>query len=330
MHKSSKQSHQTSSPIPCIVLAFYHPYAFLNYVVDPTFTFLHYWMSSVNLSNESPASTMLSSPCLPIPFNLVANTTDIASLAPNYVPVSPQTAVNILATQPDLNEIVRAIAYRLVSTVHRWEVAHALETKERDETNWVLQERLKQYADKVDREFFLPGCPNGYEPNEGRISTQIPISEGYFIDAKYIWLRDDGRALLLVGKEHHEDPYTIDLYLSPDYSSSDVAEPIPIWFNTLLNGPTPAYHTLRCAIANLNDWNETAEIKWYQRTNELTIIQAEVHLIEDNLASCRYCIEATRIPSRISNLEGWAWSKDYPARRCTLGRGVCWGPGGPN
>jgi hypothetical protein len=254
----------------------------------------------------------------------------LGSFTPNYVPVSPQTAVNILATQPDLNEIVRAIAYRLVSTVHCQEVAHALETKEHNKTNQVLQERLKQYADKVDHEFFLPGCPNGYELNEGRISTQIPIGEGYFIDAKYIWLRDNGRALLLAGKEHHEDTYTIDLYLSPDYSSSDVTEPIPIWFNTLLNSPTPAYHTLHRAIADLNDWNATAEIEWYRRTDELTVIQAEVHLIEDNLASCRYCIEAMRIPSRIPNLEGQAWSKDYPARRCTLGRGVCRGPGGPN
>jgi hypothetical protein len=59
----------------------------------------------------------------------------ITQLAPNYTPVSPQTAVNILATQPDLNETVCAIAYGLVSTVHHREVAHALETKERDETN---------------------------------------------------------------------------------------------------------------------------------------------------------------------------------------------------
>jgi hypothetical protein len=136
-------------------------------------------------------------------------------------------------------------------------------TKECGETNRVLQERLKQYADKVDREFFLPGCPNGYELNEGRVSTQIPIGKGYFINAKFIRLKDDGRALLLAGKEHHEDPYAIDLFLSPDYSSSDVAEPIPIWFNTLLNGPTPTYHTLRHAIADLNDWNATAEIEWY-------------------------------------------------------------------
>jgi hypothetical protein len=201
-------------------------------------------MSSVNLSNESPASTMPSSPILPIPFNPVANPAAVAQLAPNYTPISPQTAVNILATQPNLNKTVRAIAYGLVSTIHRREVAHTLKTKEHDETNRVLQEKLKKYADKIDHKFFLPGCPNGYEPNDGRISTLIPVGEGFFIPTKFVRLRDNGRVLLLPGKEHHEEPYAIDLFLTPNYSSQDVAEPIPTWFNTLLNGPTPTYHTL--------------------------------------------------------------------------------------
>jgi hypothetical protein len=286
-------------------------------------------MSSVNLSNESPASTMPSSPRLPILFNPVADTATIAQLAPNYTPVSPQTKVNILATQPDLNETVRAIAYSLVSTVHRREVTHALETKERDETNHVLQEKLKKYAEKIDKEFFLLGCPDGYEPNDGRVSTLIPVGEGFFVPAKVVKLRDDGRVLCLPGKEHHEDPYAIDLFLSPNYSSQDVAEPIPIWFNTLLNGPTPAYHTLCRTVADLNDWNATTKVECYRRQDdrlrhlhdELAIIQAEVHLTEDDLAACRYRIEAAHIPSRIPNLEGRAWSEDYPARRRTLGRG---------
>jgi hypothetical protein len=296
-------------------------------------------MSSANLSNESPASSPPTSPRLPIPFNPVAaSPADVASLAPNYTPVSPQTAINILATQPDLNETVQAIAYGLVSTVHRREVAHALETKERDETNRVLQARLKQYSDKLDREFFLPGCPNGFELNEGRVTTQIPIGEGYFADAKYVRLRDDGRALLRAGKDHNEDLYAVELYLSPDYSSACTAEPLPCWFNSLLNGPTPAFHTLRTAVANLEHWEASAEIECYRRLDdrlrhlrdELAIVQSEVHLVEDDLAACRHRIEAARIPSKIPNLEGRAWSEDYPTRRRTLGRGARRGPGGPN
>jgi hypothetical protein len=295
-------------------------------------------MSSANLSNESPASTTPSSPRLPIPFNPVADAETIAQLAPNYTPVSPQTAINILATQPDLNETVRTIAYGLVSTVHRREVAHALETKERDETNRTLQKKLKAYADKIDRDFFLPGCPDSYEPNDGRVSTLIPVAGGYSVPAKFVRLRDDGRVLLLPGKEQNEEPYAIDLYLMPDYSSTDVAEPLPCWFQTLLVGPIPAFHTLHRAIADLDDWNASAELERYRRQddrlrhlhNELTIVQAKVHLAEDDLAATRHRLEAARIPSCIPNLEGRAWTEDYPARRRTLGRGVRRGPGGPN
>jgi hypothetical protein len=257
------RTHNNSFPIHFLTLEF-HPYAYLTYIVDPNYTFLHYRMSSVNLSNESPASTTPSSPILPIPFNPIADPAAIAQLAPNYTPVSPQTVVNILATQPDLNETVRAIAYGLVSTVHRCEVAHALKTKEYDETNRVLQAKLKAYVDKIDREFFLPGCPDGYEPNDGRISTLIPVGEGFSVPAKFVRLRDDGRVLLLPGKEQHEEPYAVDLYLSPDYSSSDIAEPLPIWFNTLLIGPTPAFHTLHHAVADLDDWNATAELERFR------------------------------------------------------------------
>jgi hypothetical protein len=295
-------------------------------------------MSSVNLSNESPASSLPSSPVLPIPFNPVADPETIAHLTPNYTPVSPQTAINILATQPDLNETVRAIAYGLISTVHCREVTHALETKERDEVNRTLQKRLKDYADKIDRDFLLPGCPDGYEPNDGRVSTLIPVREGFSVPAKFVRLRDDGRVLLLPGKEQNEDPYAIDLYLMPNYSSTDVAKPLPCWFQTLLVGPTPAFHTLRRTVADLDDWNASAELERYRRQDDrlrhlhdkLAIMQAEVHLAEDDLAVTRHRIEASRIPSRIPNLEGRAWTKDYPARRRTLGRGVRRGPGGPN
>jgi hypothetical protein len=277
-------------------------------------------MSSVNLSNESPASTTPSSPVLPIPFNPVVDQEAIAQLAPNYTPVSPQTVVNILATQPDLNETVRAIAYGLVSTVHRREVAHALETKECDETNRALQKKLQAYAEKIDRDFFLPGCPDGYELNDGHVSTLIPVAGGFSVPAKFVRLRDDGRVLLLPGKEHNEEAYAADLYLMPDYSSTDVAEPLPCWFQTLLVGLTPAFHTLHRAIANLDDWNASAELERYRRQDDrlqhlrdkLAIVQAEVHLAEDDLVATRHRLEATRIPSRIPNLEGRAWTEDYP------------------
>jgi hypothetical protein len=123
----------------------------------------------------------------------------------------------------------------------------------------------------------------------------IPVGEGFFVPAKFVKLRDNRQVLCLPRKEHHGDPYAVDLFLSPDYSSQDVAKPIPIWFNTLLNGPSPAYHTLHRTIADLDNWNATAEVERYCRQDdrlrhlrdELAIVQAEVHLAKDDLAACR-------------------------------------------
>jgi hypothetical protein len=63
-----------------------------------------------------------------------------------------------------------------------------LETKERDETNRILQDKLKKYAEKIDKDFFLLGCPDGYEPNDRRVSMLIPIREGFFVPAKFVKL----------------------------------------------------------------------------------------------------------------------------------------------
>jgi hypothetical protein len=85
---------------------------------------------SANASNESPNQTPPHSPLLPILFNPVQTT-----IAPQYPPLSPQTALNALTTQMDLNQTVHAIAYGLISTVHNREVLHALESKRLAESN---------------------------------------------------------------------------------------------------------------------------------------------------------------------------------------------------
>jgi hypothetical protein len=137
---------------------------------------------SVNTSNELPSQTPPHSPPLPIPFNPVQTT-----IAPQYPPLSPQTALNALTTQMDLNETICAIAYGLVSTIHNREVLHALESKclakSNDElatTNRDLCKHLKQYSHQADRDLELPIQPVGYEDNNGRVMAQVPIDEGYY------------------------------------------------------------------------------------------------------------------------------------------------------
>src|SRR5882672_9935424 len=318
----------------------FHPYCYLDFRVPASFP--HTPRSSmsdfsINASNESPASTPPQSPTLPIPFNPVPST-----VVPTYPPLSPQTAVNILASQPDLNETVRAIAYGLVSTVHNREVLHALQSKGLQDTNAALQDRIKNLEREADRVFEqLPLRPVGYEDNNGRVTTQVPIGGGYYADAKWVQLRDDGRVNLLVGKDFDEEPYSTDLYLNPSYSN-EVAAPLPCWFSNILTGPSPAYHALRKAVSDLDDWNAIAEIERYhcyddhrrRLTDEFAQIQAKLVLVDDAIAATRHRMEAARIPALIPNLEGCAFSLPHTGRRVTnkrRGRGrVDDGSGDPN
>jgi len=291
---------------------------------------------SVNLSNESPATTPPQSPALPIPFNPVATT-----VIPTYPPLSPQTAINVLASQPDLNETIRAIAYGLVSTVHNHKVLHALQSKGLQDTNAALQDRIKNFERKADHSFDTPLRPIGYQDNDGRVSTQVPIGGGYYANAKWVQLRDDGRVNLLIGKDFDEEPYSTDLFLNPSYSD-EVAALLPCWFSNILTGPSPAYHALRKAVSDLDDWNATAEIEQYRRyddhrrrlTDEFAQVQAKLILVDNAITATRHRLEAARIPALIPNLEGRAFSLPHTGHRVTNQRHRCGrlddGSGDPN
>jgi len=124
---SSMQKNILSFPLPSYAKLEFHPYAYIDYSAPTSFPHTpHRSMSeySVVASCESPNTTPPRSPTLPIPFDPVATST-----VPVYPLLSPQTAINILASQADLNETVRAIAYGLISTVHNREVLHALQSK---------------------------------------------------------------------------------------------------------------------------------------------------------------------------------------------------------
>jgi hypothetical protein len=118
-------SNTTSSFSPLPNLEF-HPYAYLNFTIPLPYSLPVTPMSdySINTSNKSPNQIPPHSPPLPIPLNPVQTT-----IAPQYLPLLPQTALNTLTTQMDLNKTICTIAYGLISTVHNREVLHALESK---------------------------------------------------------------------------------------------------------------------------------------------------------------------------------------------------------
>src|SRR6266850_834252 len=202
----------SSFPLPPHSKLEFHPFAYINFATPTSFPHTPHTSMldfSINPSCKSPNTTLPQSPTLPIPFNPVTT-----AAVPTYPPLSPQTAINVLASQPDLNKTIRAIAYGLVSTIHNWEVLHTLQSKGLQDTNTALQDHIKNFERKADHSFELPLRPIGYEDNNGRVSTQVPIGGGYYANAKWIKQRNDGCISLLVGKDFDKEPYSTDLYVT--------------------------------------------------------------------------------------------------------------------
>src|SRR6267142_992809 len=312
----------SSSPSSSCSKLEFHPYAYIDFAVPTSFShpprtsMLDY---SINPSCKSPNTTPPQSPTLPIPFNPVTTTT-----VPTYPPLLPQTAINVLASQPDLNETIQAITYGLISTVHNQEVLHALQSKGLQDTNAALQDCIKNFERKADCSFKLPLHPIGYKDNNGRVSTQVPIGGGYYANAKWIQQHNNSHINLLIGKDFDEEPYSTDLFLNPSYSDT-VAALLPCWFSNILTGPTPTYHALCKAVSDLDNWNTITEVEHYRHYDdhcqclgdELCQVQCTLTLVDDAIAASHHHMEAAQIPSLVPNLEGRAFSLPHTGRCIT-------------
>ena len=128
---------------------------------------------------------------------------------------------------------------------------------------------------------------------------------------------------ILTGEDHGEIPFITELYAQPSYNIEGPVEAMPSWFHQLLNGPHPSFHTLRDAVAELDNWNDFAEIQRFryldderhQLDKRLHQVRSELDLVEERLQSSRHCIETARIPDKVGHLEGRAYPRCQLARR---------------
>src|SRR5579863_9846726 len=198
---------------------------------------------STNLSNESPPR---SATATPIVVDQPESTTTLDSGPGRQVippPISPQSAVNILA-QDVPAERAQDIARSLLTTIQHRDTIHRLEADTLARTNEKLKERIAMLEAEVAHYHEDPLCPDGFLANMGQVAATIPIGVGYAHPAKWIRQRDDGQVELLAGEDHNEVPYVTELYADPSYDFDGPVEALPSWFFFLLNGPTPSFHTL--------------------------------------------------------------------------------------
>ena len=77
------------------------------------------------------------------------------------------------------------------------------------------------------------------------------------------------------------------------------------------------FDTLAKAVYKLDDWAAHAEIMRYHHINterriieeEMSTLRAQLSLNNEALDSCRFCIEVSRVPYQLRNLQG---RSDFP------------------
>jgi hypothetical protein len=222
--------------------------------------------ASLNLSNESPASTQAPSPNNnepPPPFETPSSAQEgpppsfplsvaLSEASSRYPPVSPGTATcvfdnawasygppdqplsakaaeDILLKQDNINEAVRATAYGLVSTIHRRAQQYTQYMRESKGRVLAERERVAQRDERIttlERRLGNIEVPPGFQSNHGCVNCTVPSGEGLQVVPRYVRRLGDRKVEMLAGREAEESVYITQLYLTPDYSSP-LAEPMP-------------------------------------------------------------------------------------------------------
>src|SRR5579863_7517019 len=138
-----------------------------------------------NLSNESPPRSSTVTPIIADQPELTNATLTGPGHAAIPPPISPQTAVNILA-QDLADEQAQAIARGLVTTLQHRDTIHHLEADTLSRANEKLKEKITSLEAEVTHYHENPLCPNRFLANMGQVAATIPIGAGYARPAKWI------------------------------------------------------------------------------------------------------------------------------------------------
>ena len=201
---------------------------------------------SVNLSNESPA---LRSPS-PKPI-LPPNAFEFLNRPTGTQAISPQSALNILDGQPSIPPAkLRNLARSLVTTTHQCKVMYKLQLKEAKEQLQKTWDQLNDASSRLATQQMEvePSRPDGFQDNNGRVTALIPLNDNYYVAAKWVRQRPDGKVELLAGQEEGEEACVVDLYATPDYQGLDPVEVMPTWFHHMLRGPTKDFQDRKSVV----------------------------------------------------------------------------------
>jgi hypothetical protein len=123
----------------------------------------------------------------------------------------------------------------------------------------------------------------------------IPVGSGLYQEAKWIRLNDNGTISgYLSTQGPNEQPYIINLYVSPDYSIDSPITALPTWFRHLLTRPGGNFHLLQNMVAKTDNWGLAREITCYRQIDDdithlvvkVEEYQWDLEAAQANLTSC--------------------------------------------
>ena len=186
---------------------------------------------------------------------------------PSNEPLSAEEAENFLRSNEDLNTMVRATAYGLVSTIHCHAAQYAHNMRIAEQRIREQRNLLGQREEEIAHLHARPGAgqaPSGFRANEGHVTCVIPMAGGGLVVPRFIRQRGDGQVKMVVGMSPNDQVYVSEIFLAPDYSHIPV-DPMGPWFLQLLARGPAGFNALAEAAHELADWEPYAEIVCYHR-----------------------------------------------------------------
>ena len=196
---------------------------------------------------ESPTYVPSSRTPSPIPIPLRH------TLADN--PISPRSAANILdsGTYLDPNTL-QGITKALLKTIKQREDNHMAEVRELNSRINQLEDLVKAHNDTFER------CPEGYVLNTKYPGLTINIGNGLQREVKWVKQLEQGTVACFTEDDGPGNtPHIVKIYAQP-CTMAEPIEPLPIWLESILLGPSAAFNTLAEAARELDDWGIHANL----------------------------------------------------------------------
>ena len=168
-----------------------------------------------------------------------------------------------------------------------------------------LEDLVKTHTDTFER------CPEGYILNTKYPGLTINIGNGLQREVKWVKQLEQGTVACFTEDDGPGDtPHIVKIYAQP-CTSAEPIEPLPIWMESILLGPSAAFNTLAEASRELDDWGIHADLlrfreldaSWQEAEGEERKWEARANAFALAKNLCKSCLEAAHCAYQLGAFE---------------------------